>query len=170
MEKILTEIITRLEGNAPSLGLSYIDEEYGQVEFLDDESRDTYPVTFPAVLIDCQGGQWSQLGQSMQNGSATIAVNIYIDCYDDTHAHSTTIEKVKGRLALVRSVTELLQEWQPLDNSGKLIRQATAFQTMNHGIKMYQTTYSVRLCESFNKTGKAVVGTVTLKGGLTHAE
>ena len=46
MENLLAAIITRLEGYAQSLGLSYIDEEYGQVDFLDDEARDTYPVTF----------------------------------------------------------------------------------------------------------------------------
>lgn len=149
MENILTSIIERLEGNASALGLSYVDEEYGQVDILDDDSRDTYPVTFPCVLVDCQGEEWAEAGKDMQEGTATVNVNIYLDCYDDTHAGSTTIEEVSARLELVRSVTELLQNWKPLDNSRALMRTSTRTSTNNHGIKLYQITFSVRVFESF---------------------
>lgn len=150
MEQLLTAIIDRLQTNALEIGLSYIDEEYGQVDILDDDTRDTYPVTFPAVLVDCQGESWNQLGNHQQKGDATINVNIYLDCYDDTHAYSGTIEKVAERMALVRSVTELLQEWRPLPNvSGVLKRTNTQTSTNNHGIKLYQVTFTTPVYETF---------------------
>lgn len=149
MENLLAAIITRLEGYAQSLGLSYIDEEYGQVDFLDDETRDTYPVTFPCVLVDCPGEDWAEAGRDMQEGTATVNVNVYMDCYDDTHANSTTVDKVSERCGLVREVTELLQNWRPLDSGRSLVRTATRASTNNHGIKMYQVSFTVRVFESF---------------------
>lgn len=155
MEQILTAIIERLEANKEALGLSYVDEEYGQVDFLDDETRDTYAPTFPAVLVDGSGEEWTQDGRAMQQGVATVNVNVYIDCYDDTHACSETIGKVAERMALVRSVTELLQGWEPLSTSGRLIRQRAQASTGNHGIKLYQVTFTIPVYESFSDPADA---------------
>ncbi|MEE3485091.1 MAG: hypothetical protein VZQ98_12310 [Bacteroidales bacterium] len=168
MEHLLTSIIGRLESVGGSLGLSYIDEEYGQVEFLDYEDRDTYPVTFPCVLVDCQGEQWAQVGDGMQRGVATVNVNVYIDCYDDTHAFiappetveeeeigeetatiSATAGKADCRMALVRSVTEYLQGWSPLEEGRTLTRVSTSTSTLNHHIKLYQIAFTVPVYESF---------------------
>lgn len=160
MEHILTSIIEKLEANAVALGLSMVDEEYGQVDIIDDGSRETYPVTFPAVFVDFQGVQWESLGRRMQKGTATVAVNVYVDCYDDTHAYSTTIGKASERMALVRSVTELLQGWEPDGASGQLIRTGAAASTGNHGIKLYQTTFTVPVYETFESSGEAEVRTV----------
>lgn len=157
MEKILTAVIDRITEKAKEIGLSYIDEEYGQVDIIDDDTRDTYPVTFPAVLVDCQGEQWDDLHQGMQKGIATINVNIYVDCYDDTHAYSTTISKVQERMSLVRSVTEMLQGWKPLPDSGELMRTASSTSTNNHGIKLYQVTFSAPVYEAFDSIRMAEV-------------
>ena len=49
MEHVLEDLI-RLVGEAfPDM--KTVDEDYGQLEMLDDDTRDTYPITFPAVLI-----------------------------------------------------------------------------------------------------------------------
>lgn len=170
MEHLLTAIIDKLEDNAASLGLGMVDEEYGQVEFLDYEDRDTYPVTFPAVLVDCQGEQWQQVGNLMQKGVATISLNIYIDCYDDTHAYSTTASKAEDRMSLVRSITELMQGWNPLSEGGELTRQSSVFSTINHGIKKYQVTFTVPVYESFkSEERKQTVQSVNITGGFVNA-
>lgn len=166
MENILTSIIERLEDNRTALGLSYIDEEYGQVDILDDESRETYPVTFPAVLIDAQGVQWQDLGNGMQKGSALVNVNVYIDCYDDTHAYSTTISKVDDRIATVRGVNALLQGWEPDGAAGSLRRVSSATSTNNHGIKLYQATFSVPVYESFRTGSSKTVQTVKVTAAV----
>lgn len=155
MEQILTAIIQRLEANAVALGLSYIDEEYGQVDMLDEEGRDSYPVTFPCVLVDCAGETWRQIGIYNQTGTANVNLNVYMDCYDDTHANSGTIEKVEERKALVRSITELLQGWKPLADGGVMVRQSTQTSTINHGIKLYQVSFSLPVNEDFSRRERA---------------
>lgn len=168
MENLLTSIINRLEDNAAVLGLSYIDEEYGQVDIIDDGSRDTYPVTFPAVLIDNAGEQWRQLGNGMQQAEASVNVNIYLDCYDDTHAYSTTVSKASERMALVRSVTELLQGWKPLQESGELTRTASSASTNNHGIKLYQVTFRTAYYEAFGSETTHTITNIKLENYATE--
>ena len=34
-------------------GMRVVDEDYGQLEMLDQENRDSYPLVFPAVLHRC---------------------------------------------------------------------------------------------------------------------
>ena len=168
MENLLTAIIDILEDHDRELGLSYIDEEYGQVEMLDNDNADTYPVTFPAVLVDCSGEQWEQLGVQHQKGLATVNVNIYIDCYHDTHARSTTRHMVEDRMALVRAVTELLQGHTPIEGvTGVLTRTASITSTNAHGIKMYQVTFTTPVYESFDRTETHEVQTVSIKARLS---
>lgn len=46
MELLLYHLIDHIKENMPSLSL--VDEDYGQLEAIDKEDVDTYPVTFPA--------------------------------------------------------------------------------------------------------------------------
>lgn len=169
MENLLTAIIDILEEHGRELGLSYIDEEYGQVEMLDSDNAETYPVTFPAALVDSSGEQWEQLGRQHQKGLATVNVNIYIDCYHDTHAYSNTRHRVAERMGLVRSITELLQGVTPIEGiTGVLTRTATTTSTNAHGIKMYQVTFTTPVYESFDRAETHEVQTVTIKAKLSQ--
>ncbi len=49
MESLLYQLINHIKDGMPSLSL--VDEDYGQLEAIDKEDMDTYPVTFPCVLI-----------------------------------------------------------------------------------------------------------------------
>ena len=53
MESLLVNLIDRLARELP--WARTVDEDYGQLEALDDENIDMYPLTFPAVLIDLPG-------------------------------------------------------------------------------------------------------------------
>ena len=146
MERILTDIISHLETNRSAIGLSYIDEDYGQME----SGTDTYPVTYPAVLIELQNIDWEGTGGREQRGEATIVVRTYIDCYDDTHALSTTIDKVKERTKIASDVTSLLHECR-LSGGATLTRTASAFATIGNGIKQYETTYRSIVWQRFRR-------------------
>ena len=50
MESLLYQLINHIKEQMPSLSL--VDEDYGQLEAIDKEDMQTYPVTFPCVLID----------------------------------------------------------------------------------------------------------------------
>lgn len=165
MELILHDILKKLEIESPRLGLSYVDEDFGQLEALDNE-QDTYPLTFPAVLCELQGTTWSDNDRLQQEGSATIAVRLLIDCYDDTHGLSTQLNKVKEREALNYDLTKILHGMRILDNTASLTRTASSTYNGPHLIKVYETTYTAKIWEKFNEEDKAPVKTISLTGGL----
>lgn len=144
MEKLLQDLINLFGAEMPEL--STIDEDYGQLEMIDQEGRDTYPLTYPAVLIDAPDTQWSNIAGLSQKGDATIRARLIIDCYDDTHYGSTTTDRIEERAALRRKVHKLLQGYR-VDEESTLIRTSSRFYTWNHGIKVYEQTYTCVVTE-----------------------
>lgn len=144
MESILEDLVRLIGGSMPVMKV--VDEDYGQLEFIDQESRDTYPLTFPAVLIDAPDVSWSNIGGLSQKGVATVRVRLIIDCYDDTHYTSGTVEKIADREKIRRQLHELLQGHR-VDGHSALIRTSSRFYTFNHGIKVYESTYTLEVTE-----------------------
>ncbi len=165
MERILHDILVRLEDEAPVLGLSYVDEDFGQLEALDNE-EDTYPLTFPAVLVEVQDMNWAHTDGLNQEGTATVIVRLLIDCYDDTHAHSTTIDKILERSRLNRDLTEVLHGLRILDNTSELTRIASRSYNGPHLIKVYETTYTAKVWEKFKEEGATTLRSIKLTAKL----
>ena len=139
MECLLEDLINHIGQNMSDLEV--VDEDYGQLEMLDQESRDSYPLTFPAVLIDASTVEWSNTGGLNQKGTATIRVRLIIDCYDDTHRHSGTTHLIALREAKRRELHKLLQGYRTGEDTA-LMRTNSRFYTANHGIKVYESTYT----------------------------
>jgi hypothetical protein len=93
MEEIFIAIMERIAEKIPEL--SYIDEDYGQLEAGAEE--DHYPVTFPCVLIGNAESDWNDLGYGVQKSESFITIRLAVDCYDDTHYTSGTYDKVRER-------------------------------------------------------------------------
>ena len=140
MESLLLPIINHISQSFPEI--PYVDEDYGQLEAIDNENMDTYPVVFPCVLINTDSVDWSSLSAKSQKGNAHICVRLCIDCYDDTRSASGTTEKIKERAELVHSLHEALQTFRPL-SVGALIRTKSKFYTWSHGIKVYELYYDI---------------------------
>ena len=166
MERILHDILVRLEDEAPVLGLSYVDEDFGQLEAIDEEGKDTYPLTYPAVLCEVQGVYWNNTDRLQQEGSATIAVRLLIDCYDDTHAGSTTIDRILERSQLNRSLTEILHGMRILDNTASLTRISSNSYNGPHLIKVYETVYTAKVWEKFKEEGATTLRSIKLTAKL----
>lgn len=139
MEALLTNLIHLIADGMPDLKV--VDEDYGQLEMLDQESRDAYPLTFPAVLIDASSVEWSNIGGLNQKGTATVRVRLIIDCYDDTHCHSGTTHLIAHREEKRHELHKLLQGHRIGEDSA-LMRTNSRFYTGNHGIKVYESTYT----------------------------
>lgn len=139
MEKLLESLIDLFGREMPELRT--VDEDYGQLEMINQENRDTYPLTFPAVLIDAPDVSWSNIGGLSQKGTATVRVRLIIDCYDDTHYGSNTTARIAERAALRRKVHKLLQGYR-IEDITELIRTNSRFYTWDHGIKVYEQTYT----------------------------
>ena len=143
MKSILENLINHITANMPELKV--VDEDYGQLEALAQESTDQYPLTFPAVLIDAPTTAWSNIGGLSQKGTVTIRVRLIIDCYDDTHGTSGTTYLIAQREAKRRELHKLLQGHR-IDGDD-LIRTESRFFTAAHGIKVYESTYVLTVTE-----------------------
>ena len=144
MEKLLQDLINLFGREIPEL--STIDEDYGQLEMINQENRDTYPLTYPAMLIDAPDAQWSNIAGLSQKGIATIRARLILDCYDDTHHGSGTTDLIATRAALRAKVHKLLQGYR-VDEESTLIRTNSRFYTWDHGIKVYEQTYTCVVTE-----------------------
>lgn len=144
MESILEDLVNLIGNAMPDLEV--VDEDYGQLEMLDQENRDTYPLTFPAVLVDAANVEWSNIGGLNQKGTATVRVRLIIDCYDDTHHHSDTTHLIALREEIRRELHKLIQGHRIGEDSA-LIRTNSRFYTANHGIKVYESTYTATVTE-----------------------
>mgnify|MGYP003390433966 CR=1 FL=1 len=88
MEELFIKILQLITEEMPELSL--VDEDYGQLE----TEEDTYPVTFPCVLIGNVEADWNDIGMGTQKGVVKMSARLAIDCYDDTHYGSGTEDKV----------------------------------------------------------------------------
>ena len=144
MECILEDLVNLIGNAMPDLEV--VDEDYGQLEALDQESKNMYPLTFPAVLIDAANVEWSNIGGLNQKGTATVKVKLIIDCYDDTHHNSGTTHLIARREEKRRELHKLLHGHRIGENSG-LIRINSRFYTASHHIKVYESTYTATVTE-----------------------
>ena len=159
MESLLVNLINKIAGELP--WARTVDEDYGQLEALDDENVDMYPLTFPAVLIDLPGTEWSDAGDLSQRGVCEVRVRLAIDCYDDTHAGSQTIDRIMQREEKRKALHALLQGYR-VSSEGALIRTRSKFFTFNHGIKVYEATYTCATSETTRERATIAKKTISV--------
>ncbi len=144
MEEILISIMESAAKLMPEL--SMIDEDYGQLEMLRD-GNDSYPLTFPALLIGDTESEWSNIGTSLQKSVTSVTVKLAVDCYDDTHFSSGTYGAVRGRAAMAHKMYKTIQGMRPSGNTTPLCRVKSGSYTAMGGIKVYWITFGTRLVE-----------------------
>lgn len=149
MESILANTIAHIARELP--WARTVDEDYGQLEALDNDNLDMYPLTFPAILIDLPGTEWTDTGDIAQRGTCEVRVRLILDCYDDTHAGSQTTDRIMQREEKRKALHALLQGYRP-SGEGALVRTRSRFFTFNHGIKVYEETYTCALSEATRET------------------
>lgn len=141
MEEIFIAIMEHIAETMPKL--SYIDEDYGQLELTEDQ--DSYPVTFPCVLIGNTESDWNDIGYGVQKSESLITVRLAIDCYDDTHYSSGTYEKVRERQLKAKELYKALQQFQCTEEATSLVRVKSRDYSLPGNIKVYETMYSFTL-------------------------
>ena len=159
MESLLVNLINKIAGELP--WARTVDEDYGQLEALDDENIDMYPLTFPAILIDLPGTEWSDAGDLSQRGVCEVRVRLAIDCYEDTHAGSQTIDRIMQREEKRKALHALLQGYRA-SSEGALIRTRSKFFTFNHGIKVYDATYTGATSETTRERATIAKKTISV--------
>lgn len=149
MESLLLHLVKHIKEALPSLAM--VDEDCGQLEDIDNDNVDRYPITFPAVLVDAPEVEWQNISGLSQQGTAKVNVRLVIDCYEDTHVSSGTIEAIEQRQQMVQDLHNALQGFRPL-SEGVMIRTASKFYTFNHGIKVYDSVYTIAVYDIIRQT------------------
>ena len=135
MEEILIAILNRISENVT--GLSLIDEDTGQLE----TDEDTYPLTFPCVLVGNTDINWSDIGMGVQKGDSQLTVRLAIDCYDDTHVGSGTTDKIRERQLLSSQVYKALQGFRLGKLMSPMVRVKSRDYTLTGNIKVYEKVF-----------------------------
>lgn len=144
MEYLLSNMVNYIAEQMPEIML--VDEDYGQLENLDDDGTQMYPLTYPAVIIEPNRVDWEHIKGNSQKGEATLRVRLICDCYDDTHSGSTTRDYIRQREELRRKLHSILEGYRPLGDGG-LMRKSSTFFTFKHGIKVYESVYTCTVTE-----------------------
>lgn len=146
MEEVYINILERLSSELPEL--SYIDEDYGQLET--PETEDHYPVTFPCALIAEPDTEWEELTGDRQRGRSSITVRLAMDCYDDSHASSGSYTSVATRHSLASRLHRALRHFCPAAAATGLVRTHSRGYSLPGGIKVVELTFAFRITDSGN--------------------
>jgi hypothetical protein len=139
MEEILIAILNRIQEKVA--GLSLIDEDTGQIDLLDSEQQDTYPVTFPCVLVGNTDINWTDIGLGVQKGEVQMTLKLAIDCYDDTHIGSGTTDKIQIRQQLSTDVYKSLQGFRHGRYMSAMVRVKSRDYTLPGNVKVYEKVF-----------------------------
>ena len=93
-------------------------------------------------------------------------MKLIIDCYDDTHYGSTTTARIAMRAALRKKVHKLLQGYR-IEDVTELSRTNSRFYTWDHGIKVYEQTYTGVVTEIIKPETEPVKATPKVTIGTT---
>ncbi len=137
MESIKLALLRLIQENMPDI--ITIDEDYGQLEYPDDQ----YPIVYPAVLFSMGETDWTtiSLKPTIQDGDRLITVKLAFDCYDDTHAGSTTEHKIEAREKKAHELFQLIQGWKPKKGIAPFTRIKDGDYSLQGGIKVYEITF-----------------------------
>ena len=139
MQQFILLLLQHIADKFPNLSL--VAEDCGQLE----TQEDTYPVTFPCVLVGNTDTEWEDLEDAgrAQRGNATITVRLAIDCYDDVHIGSTQEYTIYERQQLARDIQASLQalEFPDTPDVLPLSRARTRDYTLPGNIKVYEAIF-----------------------------
>ena len=139
MEELYISILERIQNEMPEI--AYIDEDYGQLEGMDSENDDFYPVTFPCVLIGNAEADWKDIGMGTQAGQIQLTVRLGIDCYHDTHIGSGTTDKIRERMELAGKLYRTLQGYRFSGFMDEMVRIKSRDYTLPGNIKVYEIVF-----------------------------
>lgn len=140
MEELYIKLLERIQEEMPEL--SYIDEDCGQLEALNEENEDYYPVTFPCVLVGGEEADWEDVGMGAQTGHVQLAVRLAVDCYHDTHVGSGTTDRIRERMAMANRLYRALQGYSLCPNMDGMARVKSRNYTLPGGVKVYEYVFS----------------------------
>lgn len=137
----LRDLLSRLEE------LRTVDEDTGQLEAMLN-GEDTYPIPFPAALINLGDTTWSGFSGTLeQQGKATVTIRLAFDCYDDTHSGAEQDDYALERHKLRKTIHQAIHGLQARGTKSRYLRQSSRSFTLPHRIKVYEQEYTFSTME-----------------------
>lgn len=142
---IVKDIVEAL-GDDNTLGLKYIDKDWGQL------NAEQPAVGFPCALIDIASVEYSELGNNWQNGVATVTVRVANNRTNASSAHAPRAAKDLSYLTLelCEAINLKLQGFNGAHDPSQYAPMVrTGFYKMEDGLKFecyemrYRTSYKV---------------------------
>ncbi len=116
MFNIYKEIANHLREKVPAL--KTIDADKGQLA----NPEKAFPIDYPAVLIDLDSVDWSDLGKMVQKGKSKIAVTVAVLPTKHSHQTSPTLDDFVIEMDVINEVYAALNGFMGLAR-GKTYRQ-----------------------------------------------
>ncbi|MBS1585189.1 MAG: hypothetical protein JSS82_06535 [Bacteroidetes bacterium] len=123
-------------------GIVYIDQDLGQLRPNPD---DTFPVSFPCLLIDLDYFTFKDLSENVQTATGTIVFKLGFSTYSSSN-QAASEETKEAALAFYNLEWELhkaLQGWDPGDSFGHLNRTTTTSQHRSDALRVRELRYTI---------------------------
>lgn len=147
MENVTLALMKRLKEKMPQL--RYVDEDYGQLEFGEDQ----YAVIAPAVLINIDETDWATESAArpiIQVGTTQVTLKLVLECYDDTHMGSTTEDKVAERTEQANQMFRAVQGGRFSPKMGPMTRVKSRDYAVGGNLKVYESVFEFQHRELFS--------------------
>lgn len=124
MKEIIQQVQNRLTAAVPAL--KYVDQDWGQMDFYPNP-----PVKFPCALIDIQSAQYTNAGEFVQQGAATVVITLFDMRLSNSSNAAPEAQKKNAQ-----------KIWQLLENVNKAL----------HGQNFLQQGYGLPIRQQMRRT------------------
>jgi len=143
MKKVIADIKARLLEKVTTL--KYIDEDWGQLDYYSPNQ----PVKWPCVLIDIGQVAWTNEGQHVQAGLASVSIRVADMKLSNTNIKAPDAQRTKaaGIFDLLTDIDVALHGWTADNMNGPLTRSLTRKVNRDDGIREFEVIYLTRITD-----------------------
>lgn len=116
LHNLFPQLCDHLRAAVPALGT--IDIDMSQLDYEDGE-----PIKYPAVFIDLENVNWTDLGGGIQKGPGTLRFTVAVEVSEESYEGAAGRENMLERLKVIQQVHQALQHHQG-EGFGPLVRTA----------------------------------------------
>jgi len=147
MKQLINLIKFRLQEKVPAL--KYIDEDWGQLDYYNPNQ----PVKWPCVLIDVNQVAWTNEGQHVQLGNASVSIRVADMRLSNSNIKAPQAQRTRaeGILDLLTCVHAALHGWTGDNMNSPLTRLTTRKVNRDDGIREFEVIYVSQITDDSAK-------------------
>jgi hypothetical protein len=146
MKQLIDNVVARLSAQVPAL--KYIGQDWGQMDYFDPGRP---PVKFPCALVDIQSANYTNDGNLIQQGTATVVVSLYMIRISNNSAGAPDTQKANAAQIwqLLEDINKTLHGQRFLETGmGLLMRTSMRSQKRADGVWLKNIYYTVQFTDN----------------------